>query len=131
MMEVSKKDGGFLFNDDFFFVIDDDWKDQENKILIMSTRWPDMNYQISIKDRIEYPWVYNFDDMHIICEGEDELLNFIIKTEKDSFAVVQDVNSIDADNYEDVKEVFINDEIQFNKFLKLDIDTKVTNLETI
>lgn len=134
MVEVSKKDGGFLFNNQFFFISQDvDLpQDVDDSIIFLKSHiGKDMNYQISIQNLIEYPWVYDFDDIHIICEWKTSILNFIIKTGKNSFAIVQDTNSIDGDNYEDIKDVFTINEIQLNKFLKLDIETNTVDLESI
>lgn len=131
MVEVSKKDGGFLFNNQFFFVLED-WKsDLDNFIALKANLGKDMNYQISIKNTIEYPWVYDFDDLHIVCEWKTDILNFIVKTPKTKFAIVQDTNSVDWDNYEDTKDIFVINEIQLNKFLKLDIEANTVNLESI
>lgn len=134
MVEVSKKDNGFLFNNQFFFASEGtNTTDQEGVITLKTNIWKDMNYQVSIQDTIEYPWVYNFDDIHVVCEHDPktDLLNFVVKTPKIGFAIVQDTNAIDGDNYEDIKDVFVINELQLNKFLKLDIDTNTVDLESI
>lgn len=55
-MEISKKDGGFLFDNHFLFISKNNATEQQDNFIILNSHiGKDMNYQVSIEGTIEYP----------------------------------------------------------------------------
>lgn len=108
------------------------WEDfVDDKIFLSSKIWPSMNHQKTNYKHIDYPWEYEFDNIYIVWNIDEENMNYKIKLDSGSIWFIQSNKFIKESYIEDLDTVLVINEDILNRISKIDYEGKIINIENI
>ena len=126
-MNIERQDWWFLIGDKFFFW--DSYKG-ESYINLLKNIWEDISYWKPINSNIEYPWEYDIQWVYIKSIQGENYLNYYVKTDETSFAIVDTNLVFDDENFASAELYFYDPEdIDLpSELWKMEISTDIVAL---